>query len=144
MKNPFSKNNLLIAAPLVIVMMLDGIFTMAGQPEAYWQNYALFNEGSPLGQSLMLNPAYFISFFLAYLILVSVLVISLKRPFNIMVWLGFFLGHAWGGSTWVNTILFKLTGICGIDGWYLMVGYFVLIAIITGLFIDKWLKLKGV
>jgi hypothetical protein len=145
MKNLFSKSNFLIIAPLAIVMVLDGVFTMAGQSEAYWQNYALFNEGSPLGQSLMLNPAYFISFFVAYVVLVSILVVSLKRPLNVIVWLGFFLGHAWGGSTWAPRIFFDLTGIAAnIDRWYLVVGYFILIAVIAGLFINKWLKLKGV
>ena len=145
MKSPFSKNNLFIIAPLAIVMILDGVFTMAGQPDAYWQNYTLFNEGSPLGQSLMLNPAHFISFFIAYVVLVAILVVSLKRPLNVIVWLGFFLGHAWGGSTWAPKIFFDLTGIvANIEGWYLTVGYFILIAVIAGLFVNKWLKLKGI
>ncbi len=145
MKSPFSKNNLFIIAPLAIVMILDGVFTMAGQPDAYWQNYTLFNEGSPLGQSLMLNPAHFISFFIAYVVLVAILVVSLKRPLNVIVWLGFFLGHAWGGSTWAPKIFFDLTGIvANIDRWYLVVGYFILIAVIAGLFVNKWLKLKGI
>ena len=142
MKNPFSKMNILIIAPLAVVMLLDGIFTLMGQPEAYWQDYTLFNEGSPLGQILMLNPLYFISFFIIYVILATILATNLKRPFNIIVWLGFFLGHAWGASTWVQTIFVNLTGIYEIDRWYLVVGYLVAISIISGVFINKWLKLR--
>ena len=142
MKNPFLKTNILIIAPLAVVMLLDGIFTLMGQPEAYWQDYTLFNEGSPLGQILMLNPLYFISFFIIYVILATILATNLKRPFNIIVWLGFFLGHAWGASTWVQTIFVNLTGIYEIDRWYLVVGYLAVISIISGVFINKWLKLR--
>jgi hypothetical protein len=140
MKNPFSKTNIWLTAPLVLAMLLDGIFTLVGQPDIYWQNYSFFNEGSPLGQILMLNPLYFISFFIVYLILVAVLTTNLKRPFNIMVWLGFFLGHVWGASTWTYTIFTDLTGIYTVSSWYLVVGYIVIISVITSFFINKRLK----
>ena len=137
MKNPFSKMNIWITAPLMLAMLLDGIFTSVGQPDAYWQNHALFNEGSPLGQILMLNPLYFVSFFIVYLILIPLLVVNLKRPFSIMVWLGFFLGHVWGGSSWVYLIFTNLTGVYTISNWYLVVGYIIIISVVTGIFINK-------
>ena len=68
-KNPLSKNNLLILAPVILVMILDLVFTLVGQPAYYWQNYSFFNEGSPLGQILMQNPVYFILFSIFYLFL---------------------------------------------------------------------------
>lgn len=137
MKNPFSKTNIWITAPLMLAMLLDGIFTLVGQPDAYWQNHTLFNEGSPLGQILMLNPLYFVSFFIVYLILIPLLIVNLRRPLNIMVWLGFFLGHVWGASTWVYLIFTDLTGIYTINNWYLVVGYIIIVSVAASIFINK-------
>jgi hypothetical protein len=137
MKNPFSKKNIWITAPLTLAILLDGVFTLVGQPAEYWQNYVLFNEGSPVGQILMLNPLYFVSFFIIYLILIPLLVANLRRPLNIMIWLGFFLGHVWGASTWVYRIFADLTGIYDISRWYLVVGYIIIISVVAGIFINK-------
>lgn len=140
LRNPFSKQNVLILTPLILVMILDLIFTLAGQPKDYWQNYYLFNEGSPLGSILLpWHPGYFVLFFAFYLLFVLFLVTNLKRPINIMVAVGFFLGHAWGSASWVSTIFYRLTAVYFINEWYLIVGYFILIAIVSGFFINRWL-----
>ena len=136
-----SKSNLLLLAPLALVMLLDMVFTLVGQPDYYWQNYQLFNEGSPLGQSLMLNPAYFLLFFAFYIPFVLFLTVNLRRPFNIIVYLVFFLGHAWGSSSWVPSMFYKATGIYPTENWYLIIGYFATVAVISGFCINKWLKL---
>lgn len=139
-KNPFLKSNILILTPLILVMLLDLIFTLAGQPEYYWQNYNLFNEGSPLGPIVLAHhPGYFVLFFAFYLLFVLFLTTNLKRPFNIMVAIGFFLGHAWGSASWVSTIFYRLTDVYFVNEWYLIVGYFIFIAIISGFFINRWL-----
>jgi len=142
MKNPFSNTNVLIISPVIMVILLDVIFTLVGQPKSYWQNYTLFNEGSPLGQILMLSPIYFISFMIVYIVLISILIVNLKRPFNIMIGIGFFLGHFWGSSTWLYIIIKKLTGIYIMNDWYLVVGYIIVISIISGFCINKWFKSK--
>jgi len=140
--NPFSKNSLLVLTPLILVMVLDLAFTMGGQSAYYWKDYRYFNEGSPLGQFLMLNPYFFILFFIFYLLFVFILINILPKPFNIMVAIGFFLGHVWGSSTWLETIFYRLTGISFAGNvWYLNVGYFIFIAIISGFCISKWLKM---
>lgn len=143
--NPLSKNNLLIFTPVILVMILDLVFTMVGQSASYWQNYSFFNEGSPLGQILMLNPIHFILFFIFYLLLIIFLVSFLPKPFNIIVAIGFFLGHVWGSSTWLGTIFYKLTGdyFTG-NVWYLNIGYFIFIAVISGICIDRWLKIDKI
>ena len=138
-----SKNNLLILTPVILVMILDLVFTIVGQSAFYWQNYGFFNEGSPLGQILMLNPAYLILFFIFYILFVIFLVEFLPKPFNIIVAVSFFLGHAWGSSTWVPAIFRKLTGVYTIDDWWLIIGYFVIIAIISSFCINKWLGIKN-
>jgi len=125
-------------------MILDLIFTLAGQPEYYWQNYNLFNEGSPFGALLLAHhPGYFVLFFAFYLIFVLFLATNLKRPFNIMVAIGFFLAHSWGSASWIPTIFRKLTGVYVIEDWWLIIGYFVIIAIISGICINKWMRVKN-
>ena len=141
--NPFSKPTVFILIPLILVMVLDLIVTLAGQPVYYWQNYLLFNEGSPLGPYLLSsNPLIFILFFLVYVPLVLLLVANLKRPLNIMVGLGFFLGHAWGASSWVPTVVYKVTGFYFINDWYLIIGFYIILAIISGYCFNLWLESK--
>ena len=143
--NPFSKKNLLILSPVILVMILDLVFTLVGQPPQYWQNYSYFNEGSPLGQTLMLNPFGFILFFTSYILFVVILSGILPRPLNIMFALSFYLGHIWGSSTWLGTIYYKISGnsyYVWNESWYLSIGYFIFIAIISGFFINKWLKIN--
>lgn len=143
-KTPFSKSNILILFPLVLVMVLDLIFTLVGQPEIYWQNYSLFDEGSPLGPVLLsYHPGYFVLFFIFYLLFVLYLINNLPRPFNIMVAVGFFLGHVWGSVSWVSTIFYKLAGTYAISHWYLAISYFIIIAIISGFCINRWLKIRN-
>ena len=123
-------------------MVLDFIFTLAGQPAYYWQNHIFFDEGSPLGRILMQNPAYFVLFFILYLLFVIFLLANLKRPFNIVIAIGFFLGHVWGSSTWLGIIFYKLTGnYFTADIWYLNIGYFAVIAVISGICVDRWLRI---
>jgi len=144
-KSPFSKNYFLILAPLVLVMILDLVFTLAGQPEVYWEgNYDFLNEGSPLGVSLLgYHPGTFLLFFVFYLLLVLFLLVNLKRPLNIMVAIGFFLGHSWGSASWLGVFIsrFSLFKNCSnFVYWYATIAYFIIIAIISGFCIDKWLK----
>ena len=137
-KNPFSKVNILFFFPLILVMILDLIFTLAGQSKYYWQNYTLFNEGSPLGPVLLsFHPGYFVLFFVFYLLFVLFLTTNLMKPLNIMAAVAFFLGHAWGSSSWVPTLFYKLTGVETTDGWCLTIGYFIIIAIISGFCINR-------
>jgi len=141
--NPFSKQNILILIPLILVMILDLTFTLVGQPESYWYNYKFFNEGSPLGPVLMsYHPGYFILFFVFYLLFVLFLATNLPRPLNIIVAIGFFLGHAWGSSSWMQVIIYRFLSI-RINEWYSVIGYFVIIAIISGFCINQWLKTKN-
>ncbi len=142
-KNPFLKNNVIILAPLILVTFLDFVFTLAGQPASYWQSFNLSNEASPLGFSLLSqNPIYFILFFIFYLLLILFLSVNLPRPFNIMIWIGFFLGHSWGSASWLSILSRRYPSIY-IDDWYLTIGYFIFVAIVAGFCLNKWLKNKS-
>lgn len=142
LNSPFSKRNLLILFPLILVMLLDLIFTLVGQPEIYWKSYIFVKEGSPLGHSLLsIHPGYFILFFILYLLFVLFLIANLKPPFNIMIAIGFFLGHSWGSASWVQRIFLFLPNLGLYSGWYYTIGYFIFLAVITGFCINKWLKI---
>lgn len=125
----------------MLVMILDLIFTIAGQPSYYWNvDFSFLNEGSPLGVFLLSrNPVFFIIFFFFYLLFVLFLITNLRRPFNIMAGIGFFLGHAWGSSTWVP-LLFSRYFYGDFADWYLTIGYFIILAIIFGICINAWLN----
>jgi hypothetical protein len=140
----FSKKNLLLAAPVILAMIIDLVFTVTGQPDSYWTDFSNLNEGSPLGIFfLSRNPILFLIFFLVYILFVLFLITKLKRPLNIMVAIGFFLGHVWGSSTWLWTIFYKITKV-QLDFkqfWYLEISYVIFVAVISGLCINRWLKI---
>ena len=141
LKNPFKMPTLLILGPVVLVMILDLVFTLVGQPEAYWQNFQFFNEASPIGQKLLMtHPIFFILSFIFYTVFVLFLIVNLKRPLNIILALSAFLGHSWGSSSWVPKIFFNLTGFQLINNYYLILSYFILIAVFSGFCLNLWLK----
>jgi len=133
------QKNFLLFAPLILVMILDLIFTLYGQPESYWRDHSLFNESSPLGIFfLSQSPLYFLLFYLVYFIFVLFLISKVKRPFNLMLYIGFFMGHVWGSSSWIGHVFYKIFDY-EIDFWSIKIAYFVIVAIISGFAINKWL-----
>lgn len=138
--NPFSKSNIVIFIPLILVMFLDLIFTTIGQPEYYWQDHNFFNELNPIGQMLLsAGPIYWILISILYIALVLFLIANLPRPFNIMMAITFFLGHAWGSASWVTEIFYKFF-LIEIGYWYANIIYFIVIAIISGFCISGRFK----
>jgi len=145
-KNLFSKSNILILTPLILVMVFDFVFTSIGQPAGYWQNFNLVNEGNPIARYLLVqNYLYFTLTSFIYGFLIILLVIKLKRPFNIIIAVSFFLIHSSASASWATVIFEKITGIDPpVDTWwYLKFGYLAIVGIISGLCIDKWLKIKN-
>ncbi len=125
--------------PVALVMVLDFLFTMIGQPSSYWANFSNVNEGSPLGFNLLrINPLFFLIFCAIYLLAMIILIRKLPLFIGATLALSLFLGHVWGSSSWVYT-LFRKMGFAGggFSRWYLVVGYFILISIISVLIIIK-------
>jgi len=125
--------------PVALVMVLDFLFTMIGQPSSYWANFSNVNEGSPLGFTLLnINPFLFLLFCAIYLLAMIILIRKLPLIIGAVLGLSLFLGHAWGSSSWVYP-LFRKMGFAGggFSRWYLAVGYFILISLITVLIIIK-------
>ncbi len=125
---------------------------MVGQPKNYWTDYSFLSEVSPLGHILLLiGPEYFIVAFLCYLLSVYILTLPQYLPKKIsflrsVVIITLFLGHAWGSSTWLGTLVFRLFSIELNDWyseWYLKTGYFIFIAIVTTLCLHNKFELKS-
>ena len=136
-KNKLIGKHLLILVPLILVISLDLIFTIIGQPSSYWQNYSDYDEMNPLGQMLLsTSPILFIIVSFLYILLVIFLIIKIPKPINIMIYIGFFLGHAWGGASWTSSILSKYF-LIELNYFYSSLIYFILIAIISGLCFNK-------
>ncbi|OHA88477.1 MAG: hypothetical protein A2653_00510 [Candidatus Zambryskibacteria bacterium RIFCSPHIGHO2_01_FULL_43_25] len=133
-----------VTIPVLMVMILDGLFTLVGQPAGYWNNPSLVREGSPLGFSLLLhNPFFFILFFIIYLTVVYWGLKKLPIVISLPGAIALFLGHVWGSSSWLS-VLYRKFGFEIFDfyNWWLSISYFVVIAIITSLFILRVDKLK--
>lgn len=141
--NPFSRANAFLVLPLILVMILDMGFTLIGQLQDYWRNFQFFNEANPTaGFLLSINPALFILFFFLYLIFVLFLIVNLKKPFNLISYIFFFLIHSWGSSSWLSELFFSYR-INSLGDWCLKIGYFALISLVSGFCINKWLKDKN-
>jgi len=125
-------------------MVLDLVFTLIGQSQDYWRNFQFFNEANPLaGFLLSHSPAIFILFFCAYLIFILFLISNLKKPFNLIFYIFFFLIHSWGGSSWLSELFFSYQANYFTD-WYLSMGYFVLISLVSGFSLSLWLKNRNI
>jgi len=119
--------------PVILVMCLDFLFTMIGQPANYWTDFSYVNEGSPLGFNLLkINPFYFLIFCLIYLLAMVVLIKKLPFKIGAILALSLFLGHSWGSSSWVY-YLFQKMGfkMAMFFDWYLIVGYLAIISMIS-------------
>jgi len=119
--------------PILLVTLLDAIFTVIGQPSEYWQEFRNASEGSPLGfHFLQLHPWLFLFFMGIYM---GGIILFLKRLplfWSSVLGLTLFIGHAYGSSSWIYTIYLKL-GFPDLlfTQWYLIIGYFLLISLLT-------------
>jgi hypothetical protein len=128
--------------PVILVMVIDFIFTLIGQPASYWTNSSSVNEGSPLGVGLLtINPIYFLIFCIIYLLIIIFLIRKLPLFFGGILALSLFLGHSYGSGSWVYTLLHRLGFDLGnFSQWYFTIGYFIVISIISVLMVRKTFK----
>jgi hypothetical protein len=136
-KKQKNKSNFIVLIPLILVMVVDIAFTIIGQSKDYWQNYSNFNEANPMGQILLsAGPIYTVIFSALYILLIIFLIKKLPKPLNIMIYIGFFVGHIWGGVSWLPEILEKFFSI-EISEFNSGIIYFIIIAIISGFCFSK-------
>lgn len=137
-----SKQNLSIVWPLVLVMVLDLIFTLAGQPEIYWRNHKLYSESNPLAAFLLgKHPILFIFAYISYFFLILFLSANLKRPFSFILIISLFLIHVWATTSWVPTLAYRLfSSQIKINWFYSSIAYLTFIGLVTGVGVNKFLR----
>jgi len=144
-KKLLTKSNLLILSPLILVMVTDFVFTLIGQPPAYWKNFVFVNEANPVARYLLVwHYGWFTLISFAYGFLVLFLVLKLKRPLNIILAVFLFLAHGSASSGWMPRMVEVMTGTYPLDNFwfYSKYSYHIVVAIISGVVISKWLKIK--
>lgn len=140
MENFLSKRNLSILWPLILVMVLDLVFTLAGQPAIYWRNHKLYNEGNPLGAFLLgKHPFLFILAYIFYFLFILFLSANLKRPFNFILIISIFLIHTWATTSWVPILVYRLFS-PNMNWFYSSTVYLVFIGAMAGIGANKFLR----
>ena len=121
---------------------IDGIVTLLGQDAIYWSNYKLVNEGSPAWIILSTHPSLFILGAIIWFVGWYFIYKKLKEPLNMMITIVFVVGHTWGSSSWIARFLANagLYNNSNRIGWYVLVVYFVLVGIICGGLITKYIE----
>ncbi len=142
MENFLSKKNLSVLWPLILVMALDLIFTLAGQPEIYWRNHRLYNESNPLAAFLLgKHPALFVLAYIFYFFFILFLSANLKRPFNLILSISVFLIHVWATTAWAPTLVYRLLyPEIEINWFYSSMAYLIFIGLATGIGVNKFLR----
>lgn len=74
---PQIKNSLTDFSPVFLVAILDAIFTVLGQPKAYWENFNNLNEANPVAKILLRSTP--IIFFVGVLIYSSLLFLIIPK-----------------------------------------------------------------
>ena len=141
----FKKNPLFFS--FLFPAVLDGVVTLLGQDRSYWEiSYRFANEASPAYYILAKHPALFALGGAIWFIVLYLLFLKLKSPWNLMLAVAFVAGHAWGSSTWLWKFM-RESNIYIIGNqnsitlaWTLIIFYFLLIGIIAGFFISKYIE----
>jgi hypothetical protein len=118
----------LCVAP-VLLCLVDGTITLAGQPERYWAgDYGYAAEGNPLFYRLLAqHPAAFAVGVLGWAAAFTLFLLVVPRRVALAAGIAISLGHTWGIATWLYmsgphgywwiTVLFALTGVLVAATW---------------------------
>lgn len=135
MKKIISKNPLFFM--FFIPATIDTIVTLLGQDPAYWTNYKIINEASPVYFFLLASPFVYITGSVVWYIFWYWAFKRLKEPLNLGITILFLIGHSWGSSSWIRKFLFdsKIYNLSSQNsimfGWSLIILYFITLSIIA-------------
>lgn len=92
-----------LCLPPLILVLLDAVLTLYGQPPRYWQgDYRYVHELSPIFRQLLhIGPGAFLAGTLVWIIAFNALIMLLPDTLALAVSLALVLGHAWGASSWL-------------------------------------------
>ncbi len=146
MNTLFNKNPLFLA--FLFPALVDGIVTLLGQDAQYWQNYRTVNEASPAYFFLITHPMLYIFGGVLWFSLLYLLVRRLHEPWNLVLTVTLIAGHAWGSSSWLikmmreQGIFLPSDRISLLQGWTLLVVYFVLIGAFASYALRQYMELR--
>jgi hypothetical protein len=115
-----------LCGPPLLFAVLDGVLTVAGQSVAYWANPLAVNEANPVFAALLqLHPAAFAVGLVAWLVILTGMILSLPRTAALVLSITITFGHTIGSGSW----LFNHFDL----GYQLANGYYLLSACVLGL-----------
>lgn len=144
LSSPLARNPLFFA--FIFPLVTDTALTLAGQDPSYWSNYATANEAAPIRFLLAAHPLIFLGASLVWYLFLYWLVKRIKHPVNLMVALGFMVGHTTGSESWIVRIILTSGWLeAGQRSsttllWLTTAGYFVLVGIVGGLAISSYIQ----
>jgi hypothetical protein len=105
------KNKIIDFSPIFLVILLDAVFTVLGQPKAYWENFTNSNEANPIASILLgSTPIIFFIGVLIYSCLLFLVTVKLKKRFRITFAIFLFLAHFFGSASWILHIYKNIFG----------------------------------
>ncbi|MGD9723446.1 MAG: hypothetical protein AB7O59_18705 [Pirellulales bacterium] len=101
--HPLFRRFVSFCVPFLLVMVVDGGLTLAGQSAEYWSgSYDRVREWSlTFNDLLRFHPAALVGGLLVEGALLSTLILLLPRPLAMFTGLTVTLGHTWGAMTWL-------------------------------------------
>lgn len=117
--------------------LMDGVVTLWGQGQQYWNTGRGINEASPAYYFLLVSPWLFLSGSVIWFIFWYWLIKKLKEPYNLFLMFLFIVGHSWGSSSWIMKLLkdndfYTLNNQLSIVFcWGLLILYFFLISVVA-------------
>jgi hypothetical protein len=115
-----------LCIPPLVLGLVDGSLTLAGQSSFYWENYLAVNEANPVFASLLrVHPLAFLAGAAAWLAMLCTMIVVLPRLAALILSIAITFGHTIGSGNWLLDH-FEL-------GYHLANGYYLLSACALGL-----------
>ena len=125
----FKRRFLGLCVPPLMLGLIDGSLTLAGQSSFYWENYEVVNEANPIFAGLLrLHPVAFLAGAAAWLAMLCTMILVLPRLAALILGIAITFGHTIGSGNWLFDH-FEL-------GYHLANGYYLWSACVLGLGID--------
>jgi len=140
-----NKNPLFFA--ILFPVVADGVLTLVGQGPAYWANRVV-NEASPVYYVLKFSPWLFIALSLVWFFVLYKVFQKLKEPLNVFLMFLLIAGHSWGTASWLWNLARRYNLYTNSNQqavvmiWFLVVGYFSLIATFATFSLMNYYKRK--
>jgi hypothetical protein len=122
----FTRRFVGLCVPPLVLGLVDGSLTLAGQSSFYWENHLAVNEANPIFASLLqVHPVAFLAGAATWLAMLCTLILVLPRLAALILSIALTFGHTIGSGNWLFNH-FEL-------GYHLANGYYLFSACALGL-----------